>query len=208
VWGVSVHKITPFHRVAEGGGVTAEVQALTERKDELLKILRLREEVAALEKSIEDASGDYGLIVEMAILEVCRAYSIGMSRMKMRDRLEYVSVPRHVARWIIRELTPLSSQAVANLFGRKDHATIIYSCQYVRKRMDVDPVFRAQTVLIKDRVRKYINEKQGTQTAASPDRPNTGPSGLERVQPVLGRSTPGGGPFQGFRGGLRESSRL
>lgn len=48
---------------------------------------------------------------------------------------------RKVAMHVVSEMTSLSKEAIGNEFGGRDHSTVIYNLQEVKKMMDTDRSF-------------------------------------------------------------------
>lgn len=55
------------------------------------------------------------------------------------DKRKTVSDARSIAMYLTRKLTDLSLKEIAWWFERKDHTTIIHSCNKIRDRMENDP---------------------------------------------------------------------
>lgn len=52
--------------------------------------------------------------------------------------------PRHLAMYLVKEMTGLTLEDIGLLFGGRDHSTVIHACKCIQNRMDVEPFFRAQ----------------------------------------------------------------
>jgi len=64
---------------------------------------------------------------------VCERYGVSLKDLEGRSRSRAVSEPRQVAMFLVRELTPMSYQEIARLFGRREHSTVLFACRKVSK---------------------------------------------------------------------------
>ena len=53
-------------------------------------------------------------------------------------------MPRQVAMYLIKETLDTSLVRIGELFGGRDHSTVIHSIRKVEDQMERDPVFREQ----------------------------------------------------------------
>ncbi|RMG02383.1 MAG: chromosomal replication initiator protein DnaA [Nitrospirae bacterium] len=73
---------------------------------------------------------------------VCEYYGLKIQDLKSRRRTKEIAIPRQIAMYLCRELTELSLNDVGKSFGGKDHATVIYACKQVEKRIGTDETFK------------------------------------------------------------------
>ncbi|HSJ06653.1 MAG TPA: chromosomal replication initiator protein DnaA [Longimicrobiales bacterium] len=66
-----------------------------------------------------------------------------------KRRTKDLTVPRQVAMYLIRELLDLSLVEVGNLFGGRDHSTVIHAVNKVEEDMGEDDAFRARVELLR-----------------------------------------------------------
>jgi chromosomal replication initiation ATPase DnaA len=64
----------------------------------------------------------------------CRESDLPMKSMRWTGRTKHLARWRQVAMFLAFELSGLSSQDVATIFNRKDHATVLYAHKMVPKR--------------------------------------------------------------------------
>lgn len=50
-----------------------------------------------------------------------------------------VVTARHIAMYVLRELTDLSSSSIGSLFGRRDHSTVLHACNKIKEQMPREP---------------------------------------------------------------------
>jgi chromosomal replication initiator protein len=69
-----------------------------------------------------------------------------------KRRTKDLTVPRQVAMYLIRELLDLSLVEIGNLFGGRDHSTVIHAVNKVEEDMQQDDAFRVRIELLRDRL--------------------------------------------------------
>lgn len=74
------------------------------------------------------------LIQEM----VADYFEIDLDDLYSKKRTRNITVPRQVAMYLSRELTDSSLPKIGELFGGRDHTTVLHSCQRVREMMKDD----------------------------------------------------------------------
>ena len=67
-----------------------------------------------------------------------RHYELESSDLKSKGRRHELVVPRQVAMYLIRELTPHSYPEIGQFFSGRDHSTIMYAVQKVTEQMEED----------------------------------------------------------------------
>ena len=113
----------------------ASYAALTE------KALSL-EMVEDLLRDVIQEDNRYAVCIVAIQEKVAEHFAIPLSDMMSRRRPENIASARQIAMFISRQMTEISSSAIGQAFGGRDHATVLRACQLVKDRMDVDPNFR------------------------------------------------------------------
>ncbi len=76
------------------------------------------------------------------ILEVvCKHYGVRISDLHGRRRTQSIVLPRQVAMYLTRKLTPLSLTEIGARFGGRDHSTVLYAVSKIEERMSKTPSF-------------------------------------------------------------------
>ena len=73
-------------------------------------------------------------LIEKILASVSRAYGVPVDQMKSKKRTDTVANARHVAIYLIKQLTELTLKEIGAIFVR-DHATIISSIEKVEKNI-------------------------------------------------------------------------
>jgi len=79
------------------------------------------------------------LTVEKIVDEVARTFGVSSEDIRsIKNRRANLSNARHIAIYIVRELTDLSMIQIGNEFGGRHYSTIVYTVQQVEKNMNKD----------------------------------------------------------------------
>jgi chromosomal replication initiator protein len=70
-------------------------------------------------------------------------YNLKMVELKSRNNSKSVAMPRQVAMYLCKQLTPASLPEIGKSFGGKHHSTVIHSVRKVEELTKRDPVFHS-----------------------------------------------------------------
>lgn len=76
------------------------------------------------------------VLIDKIIDEVARTYGVQVSDIKSKKHDAKFTYPRHVAMYIIREMTPLTNKKVAEVFGLTDHSSVMYAVKKISNDRD------------------------------------------------------------------------
>lgn len=82
-------------------------------------------------------------IVEKTFEKVCNKYQVGVKDITGKRRNANIVIARHVATYILRQITELSSIEIARYFSQ-DHSTILSAFRNVEKKIDDNPAFEEE----------------------------------------------------------------
>jgi chromosomal replication initiator protein len=83
---------------------------------------------------------------------VAQEWGVSVDGLMSKKRTKELTVPRQVAMYLIRELLDLSLVEVGNLFGGRDHSTVIHAVNKVEEELAVDDTFRTRVELLRGRL--------------------------------------------------------
>jgi chromosomal replication initiator protein len=91
-------------------------------------------------------------LITVDFIQRCVAEDFGVSlqELKTKRRNKQVVLPRQIAMYLSRELTDLSLPEIGELFGGKDHTTVLHSCKKIKEDVYNNPE-------TKERVEKIIH---------------------------------------------------
>ena len=67
---------------------------------------------------------------------VASRFSISISLLKSDRRYQNVAYPRNLAMYVMRTLTDKSLQEIGEIFGGKNHSTVLTACKKIGKRLE------------------------------------------------------------------------
>lgn len=89
-------------------------------------------------------------------MEVASEYEVSAEDIKSRRRnSSNIVFARHIAMYILKEITPMSLQEIGKQFSGKDHSTIHYAVKKIEEKVEIDHVLRAKIDNIIKKVRSY-----------------------------------------------------
>jgi len=82
-------------------------------------------------------------VVNKTFDTVCQKYQVGVQDITGKRRNANIVIARHVATYILRQITELSSIEIARYFSQ-DHSTILSAFRNVEKKIDENPAFEEE----------------------------------------------------------------
>jgi len=105
---------------------------------------------------------------------VAALHDLPIEAMWSKSRQHFLAHPRQEAMALARELTGRSFPEIGLMFGGKDHTTILYAVDKIRKRAETDPVLADRLATARARIAELVAErvaKQPTSTGWQPPAP-------------------------------------
>lgn len=99
-----------------------------------------------------------------AMHTVLEGERITVSQIKSGSRKRSIAAARHTAAWLLRHLTPMTYDEVAQCIGVRDHTSVMYGIEKVEHRIGDDPLYAKR---IADIITRY--ERDGFQPAVVAD---------------------------------------
>jgi len=92
--------------------------------------------------------GSSRITVSSVVHACARHYGIAPGLLTEPDggagqRQQWIARKRQLAMYLARELTPHSTIQIGDLFGGRDHSTVIHACKRVKERLRVDDFTKA-----------------------------------------------------------------
>ncbi|MBP3855696.1 MAG: chromosomal replication initiator protein DnaA [Ruminiclostridium sp.] len=81
--------------------------------------------------------------VDHVITDVSHIFNVSPEEMRSKNRNSQVSTARQVAMYVISKVTELSYTSIGKEFGGRDHSTVVYATNKVKKVMQTDSAYRA-----------------------------------------------------------------
>ena len=80
----------------------------------------------------------------------------GVTREEMegKDRSKKIATARNMAMYIIRQTLNLSNKAIGDIFGKRDHSTVVSNLKAAEKMIKSDPALEAEVTNIQREIKK------------------------------------------------------
>lgn len=85
---------------------------------------------------------------------VCLHFNIKESEMDSKKRSRNLAYPRQIAMFLCREMTDLSLPKIGELFGNRDHTTVLHACDKISGELKVSDTLKP----VLDEIRNKIKE--------------------------------------------------
>ncbi|HLI90844.1 MAG TPA: chromosomal replication initiator protein DnaA [Ktedonobacteraceae bacterium] len=83
---------------------------------------------------------------------VAEYYHISLEAMCGKQRDKHIVVPRQIAMYLIRQETQASLLEVGQLFGGRDHSTVLHACEKIEKAVNLNPQLRREIIAIREQL--------------------------------------------------------
>jgi chromosomal replication initiator protein len=138
--------------IRELEGALTKIIAFLNLNKEIKQSLNL-EDVKEILKDVLPV-GEKIITGELIQKVICEHYHISEEAIKAKKRTKELSLPRQVAMYLTRELTNLSLPEIGNLFGGREHATVVHAYNSISKKMKEDKKLLYTISTLKDKILK------------------------------------------------------
>ncbi|HEY4389671.1 MAG TPA: chromosomal replication initiator protein DnaA [Ktedonobacteraceae bacterium] len=83
---------------------------------------------------------------------VAEYYRISLDAMCGKQRDKHIVVPRQIAMYLIRQETQASLLEIGQLFGGRDHSTVLHACEKIERSVNLDPALRREVIAIREQL--------------------------------------------------------
>lgn len=83
---------------------------------------------------------------------VAEYYHISLDAMCGKQRDKHIVMPRQIAMYLIRQETQVSLLEIGQLFGGRDHSTVLHACEKIDREMKFNPTLRREIVAIREQL--------------------------------------------------------
>ena len=97
--------------------------------------------IATAQSAIKDILNDnqpVSVTIDRIISEVAKTYGISSNDIKSQKRSATISTARQIAMYVVRDILSIPMANIGELFGGRDHSTVVYAIQQVEKNMKND----------------------------------------------------------------------
>jgi chromosomal replication initiator protein len=90
-----------------------------------------------------------GMQIAQAVAEY---YRISLEAMCGKQRDKYIVTPRQVAMYLIRQETSTSLFEIGQLFGGRDHSTVLHACEKIDRSLHTNANLRREVIAIREQL--------------------------------------------------------
>ena len=83
---------------------------------------------------------------------VAEYYHISLEAMCSKQRDKYIVMPRQIAMYLIRQETQASLLEIGQLFGGRDHSTVLHACEKIDRTLNINPTLRREIIAIREQL--------------------------------------------------------
>ncbi len=83
---------------------------------------------------------------------VAEYYHISLEAMCGKQRDKHIVVPRQIAMYLMRQETQASLLEIGQLFGGRDHSTVLHACEKIDRALNLNPTLRREIVAIREQL--------------------------------------------------------
>src|SRR5947209_15357683 len=83
---------------------------------------------------------------------VAEYYHISIEAMCGKQRDKHIVMPRQIAMYLIRQETQASLLEIGQLFGGRDHSTVLHACEKIDRALNIHPTLRREIVAIREQL--------------------------------------------------------
>ncbi len=83
---------------------------------------------------------------------VAEYYHISMEDMCGKQRDKHIVMPRQIAMYLMRQETQASLLEIGQLFGGRDHSTVLHACEKIDQAVNINPLLRREVIAIREQL--------------------------------------------------------
>ena len=97
-----------------------------------------REDIETLLRDIFQEQARKAVTIDQIQRKVAETFDLRIADMTSKRRLASIAYPRQIAMYLSRQMTNSTLSEIGDLFGGKDHGTVIHACKLIKRRMVED----------------------------------------------------------------------
>src|ERR1700730_2700309 len=83
---------------------------------------------------------------------VAEYYHVSLESMCGKQRDKHIVMPRQIAMYLMRQETQASLLEIGQLFGGRDHSTVLHACEKIDRAVNLNPTLRREIIAIREQL--------------------------------------------------------
>ncbi len=89
---------------------------------------------------------------QQIVQAVAEYYHISLDEICGKQRDKHIVKPRQIAMYLIRQETQSSLLEIGQLFGGRDHSTVLHACEKIDQAVNINPALRREVIAIREQL--------------------------------------------------------
>ncbi len=102
--------------------------------------------------SLGNDSRESNLNIRQIAQAVAEYYHIPLEDMCGKQRDKHIVMPRQIAMYLMRQETQDSLSEIGQLFGGRDHSTVMHACEKIDQAVNINPTLRREIIAIREQL--------------------------------------------------------
>ncbi len=81
-------------------------------------------------------------------------YHLSLEDMCGKQRDKHIVMPRQIAMYLMRQETQASLLEIGQMFGGRDHSTVLHACEKIDREVNINPTLRREIVAIREQLQR------------------------------------------------------
>lgn len=123
-----------------------QIEGVVTKLNALYTVNQIKPTIPVAQKIINDIMTDHqpvDITIDKIISEVGKIYNVSPDEMRSQKRAAVISQARKVAIYVIQNVLSLPYEMIGNEFNGRDHSTVVYAINDVKKKMEQDSSFKS-----------------------------------------------------------------